>query len=250
MFCDFYHIVRTGGSVEEPLGGGAMRSYKCPVCSCSFTEADMEWDTAIQTGQCPKCGEVIRHFPVPVREPLMPKHLHEEDMYATALSEIELGQTRPGLWAKAYAESDGDEAKSKALYIKLRVRQENSDNADTAIQREKQARYVATKSSDGFFNKLSRGDYGLAKTYWLYGIGVGFPVSIVFSIIKSPGMIAIALLAYAAYEIPVLIGIWHSSTKYTGPKVWAVLAKVACVLGALMLLLGGLFAIFGLMNSA
>lgn len=229
-----------------------MRSYKCPVCSCSFTEADRVWDTAIQTGHCPKCSEVLRNFPVPVREPLiMPKHLREEDIYAAALSELELGRTRPGLWAKAYAESDGDEAKSKALYIKLRVQQENADNAATAIYREKQAGYVAaeSRSSDGFFNKLSRGDYGLVKTYWLYGIAVGFVVSIVFSIIKSPGMIAIALLAYVAYEIPVLFGIWHSATKYTGPKVWAVLAKVACVLGALMLL-GGLFAIFGLMKSA
>lgn len=179
----------------------------------------------------------------------MPKHLREEDIYAAALSELELGRTRPGLWAKAYAESDGDEAKSKAFYIKLRVQQENADNAVTAILREKQAGYVAAESSDGFFIKLSRGDYGLAKTYWLYGIAVGFVVSIAFSIIKSPGMIAIALLAYVAYEIPVLIGIWHSATKYTGPKVWAVLAKVACVLGALMLL-GGLFAIFGLMKSA
>lgn len=225
-----------------------MRTYKCPVCSGSFTEADRIWDTAIHTGHCPKCSEALRDFPAPVREPLIPKHLCEEDIYATALSELELGGTRPGLWAKAYAESDGDEAKSKALYIKLRVQQENADNAVTAIQREKQAGYFAAESSYGFFSKLSRGDYGLAKTYWLYGVAVGIVVNIVFSIIKSPGIIAIALLAYAVYEIPVIMGIWRSATKYTGPNVWAVLAKVASVFGALMML-GGLLTTVGLMKN-
>ncbi len=228
-----------------------MRTYKCPVCSCSFTEADRVWDTAIQTGHCPKCSEALRNFPVPVREPLIPKRLREEDIYAAALSELKLGAIRPGLWAKAFAESDGDEAKSKALYIKLRVQQENADNAVAAIQREKQAGYVAAESSDGFFNKLSRGDYGLAKTYWLYGVAIGvvfnIVLSIVFSIIKSPGMIAIALLAYTAYGIPAITGIWRSATRYTGHKVWAVMAKVACVLGTLMLL-GGLLAIVGLIK--
>jgi hypothetical protein len=48
----------------------------------------------------------------------------EEDMYAAALVEIQSGTARPGLWAKAFADSEGDENKSKALYIKLRVQQE------------------------------------------------------------------------------------------------------------------------------
>src|SRR5437867_12233242 len=48
----------------------------------------------------------------------------EEDLYAAALSEVQSGTTRPGLWAKAFADSEGDENKSKALYIKLRVQQE------------------------------------------------------------------------------------------------------------------------------
>lgn len=48
----------------------------------------------------------------------------EEAVYAAALSELESGTTRPGLWAKAFAESEGDQPKSKALYMKLRVQQE------------------------------------------------------------------------------------------------------------------------------
>lgn len=48
----------------------------------------------------------------------------EETIYATALSEIQTDSVRPGLWAKAFADSEGDENKCKALYIRLRVKHE------------------------------------------------------------------------------------------------------------------------------
>ena len=48
----------------------------------------------------------------------------EEKIYATALSEIQTDSVRPGLWAKAFAESEGDGNKCKALYIRLRAQQE------------------------------------------------------------------------------------------------------------------------------
>jgi zinc-ribbon domain len=38
----------------------------------------------------------------------------------------------------------------------------------------------------GFFTKLLHGDYGLAKTYWLYGMLIGSIIFIVLSIFKSP----------------------------------------------------------------
>ena len=66
---------------------------------------------------------------------------HEEDIYAAALSELESGATRPGLWAKAFAESEGDEPKSKALYIKLRVQQEK----DRIQQEHKSAQAIAAE---------------------------------------------------------------------------------------------------------
>lgn len=48
----------------------------------------------------------------------------EEKIYVTALSEIQTDSVRPGLWAKAFAESEGDENKCKALYMRLRAQQE------------------------------------------------------------------------------------------------------------------------------
>lgn len=46
------------------------------------------------------------------------------DVWADALAEVENVETRnAGLWAKCFAESDGDEARAKAAYIKNRVEQ-------------------------------------------------------------------------------------------------------------------------------
>ena len=47
--------------------------------------------------------------------------LAEEQLYAHAAEEVASGQIRQGLWAKAIAETGGDEAAAKAHYLKLRV---------------------------------------------------------------------------------------------------------------------------------
>ncbi len=47
----------------------------------------------------------------------------EEDHWAEAMAEVESGQRRPGVWAKAFAESEGDETKAKVAYLKARVQQ-------------------------------------------------------------------------------------------------------------------------------
>ena len=47
----------------------------------------------------------------------------EEALYARAASEIADGNIRPGLWAKANSDADGDERKVHARYIGLRVEQ-------------------------------------------------------------------------------------------------------------------------------
>ncbi|HHZ94359.1 MAG TPA: hypothetical protein EYN67_02110 [Flavobacteriales bacterium] len=49
------------------------------------------------------------------------QRLAEEQLYEQALAELESGVRRDGLWAKALANSSGDEAKIKGLYLKFRV---------------------------------------------------------------------------------------------------------------------------------
>ena len=47
--------------------------------------------------------------------------LLEEQLYEQVVNELANGQRRNGLWAKAFANSDGLEEKVKALYIQYRV---------------------------------------------------------------------------------------------------------------------------------
>ena len=45
----------------------------------------------------------------------------EEQLYAQAAAELDGGSRDKGLWAKCFADCDGDENKAKALYLKTRV---------------------------------------------------------------------------------------------------------------------------------
>jgi hypothetical protein len=71
------------------------------------------------------------------------ERLAEEMLYAEAMREIEKNIRRDGLWGKAIAESDGDEKKAKAEYLKLRVQAlkdelENQRKAIAKVTREKE----------------------------------------------------------------------------------------------------------------
>jgi hypothetical protein len=46
---------------------------------------------------------------------------HDEELYAQAAAELEDGTRDEGLWAKCFAECDGEENKAKARYIKTRA---------------------------------------------------------------------------------------------------------------------------------
>ena len=62
--------------------------------------------------------------------------LLEETLYLQVVEELAAGHRRDGLWAKAIVNTDGDEQKAKALYIKYRVQ---SILDEAAIEAEKEA---------------------------------------------------------------------------------------------------------------
>ena len=84
-------------------------------------------------------------------------------------------------------------------------------------------------TAKGFIKQLIDGDFGLAKTYWLYFVLGGnllwlllmFPISS-----SSFELIVVSTLAAIAYDIVVLTGIWNSASRHTGSKIWSVLAKI------------------------
>ena len=49
--------------------------------------------------------------------------MNEEEIYELISEEIESSSTKKGLWTKAFSESEGDELKTRALYIKYRFDQ-------------------------------------------------------------------------------------------------------------------------------
>ena len=55
--------------------------------------------------------------------PQTESYIDEEKFYELAYDEIESGDLKKGLWAKAFSEAEGDEEKAKALYIKYRFDQ-------------------------------------------------------------------------------------------------------------------------------
>ena len=110
----------------------------------------------------------------------------------------------------------------------------------------------------GVLSRLWRGEYPLWKTFWLFSVLVNFCLVMFFayfdyltvamplwfarmarSIIDVIGVsawvgffVVLAGLVFI-YSFVVLVGLWRSASKYTGPKVWAVLAKVIVVLSAM-----------------
>ena len=59
--------------------------------------------------------------------------VNDEKYYAEVLREMNSGVRRDGIWAKALADSDYDEKRAKARYIKLRV-QSLKDEVSLAIK--------------------------------------------------------------------------------------------------------------------
>jgi hypothetical protein len=78
-----------------------------------------------------------------------------------------------------------------------------------------------------FFSMLSNGDFGLAKTFLLHGLFLGFAMSIFLTPLASIKLFVVTTLVVATlYSIPSHMGVWRAANKYEGRKVWATLAKV------------------------
>ncbi len=94
----------------------------------------------------------------------------------------------------------------------------------------------------GFLSKLIDGDYGLAKTFWVYGFLTKWVLNFILQLIArssgSMGFISIGVFLITTYEILLLFGIWNSAKKYNGPSMWAIIAKILVILGLLTLIFG------------
>jgi hypothetical protein len=56
----------------------------------------------------------------------------EEALYEAVVAELAEGVRRPGLWAKAFADTGGDDTRAIALYLKLRAQAILDESAEAA----------------------------------------------------------------------------------------------------------------------
>ena len=95
---------------------------------------------------------------------------------------------------------------------------------------------MARKKNNNFFEDFWNGDVSLVKSYWLVGVVLSFAVGFFGALL----ILGVGLHFNAVYAIIIpwliytTVGIWRSSDKYKGPKHWAVLAKVAVVIGIII----------------
>ena len=83
------------------------------------------------------------------------------------------------------------------------------------------------------FKSMMAGNERLVITYWVWGVigtfVVSFALGFIFALLGLP--LIVAQLVTLGYWAPVAMGIWKSSDNYKGNSLWAILAKVAVVLG-------------------
>jgi hypothetical protein len=95
-----------------------------------------------------------------------------------------------------------------------------------------------------FFSELTKGNYSLAMTYWVYGVLAGFVWSVaILSIVQTldsewsqdsiKTLYKFLYVAMTAYFCAVYVGIWKSADKFKGNKVWSVLAKFVVIITAI-----------------
>ncbi len=84
-----------------------------------------------------------------------------------------------------------------------------------------------------FFVKFWNGDISLAMSYWGVGLGLGILFGFSVGIITiTLGMSEDAMWGFIIpFQIFTVVGIWRSSDKYNGKKIWAVLAKISVIIG-------------------
>lgn len=92
---------------------------------------------------------------------------------------------------------------------------------------------MENNTQNSFPMNLIKGEITLWKTYWLFGVLgniIGSFLIVIFTAMGNTVMFIMVSIVIV-YSIITLIGIWNSASKYTGSKIWAILAKVLVILG-------------------
>lgn len=104
-----------------------------------------------------------------------------------------------------------------------------------------------------FLRRLARGEPGLGRMFWLYGVGGSLTYHALLRVVAPDlGALVVLILAFPLYEVPVLIGIWRAAGRYAGSPIWADLARWGVVLWwtSLVLTTAGFLWLLGMLLLA
>lgn len=94
--------------------------------------------------------------------------------------------------------------------------------------------------NDRGWNNLAAGEYGLARTFWLFAFAPTLVLVVLQREIDSaglPGAASLLALAGTAWQVLCAVGVWNAASQYAGPTIWRFLAKGWVVLFTTLLLL-------------
>jgi hypothetical protein len=85
------------------------------------------------------------------------------------------------------------------------------------------------------FARLWAGRVPLPITFWVFGFLVNVAMAFVLGALalSNPQTARALTYVYLVYYLFIVVAIWRSSERYTGPKVWAALARIMVILGVL-----------------
>lgn len=94
----------------------------------------------------------------------------------------------------------------------------------------------------GLLLRLFRGELPLIRTFWTFFLSIPLLGNLVFSYLVFPHLDVTSAVGTASiflwgtlallYMGIMSVGVWRSACRYAGPSSWAMLAKLAAVLGA------------------
>jgi hypothetical protein len=91
----------------------------------------------------------------------------------------------------------------------------------------------SASSQKNMLENLWEGNFGLAMTYWVYGVLGGFVWGVGILALKPDpegDLIKLIWLIFTLYYFVIYVGTWKAANKYVGRKVWSILAKFAIII--------------------
>lgn len=103
---------------ENSLAKAVANHAKDMACSVKPAVASyVEKHSSVQ--DCESTQENISNIPIDINN----FNIDEDQFYEKAMEELESDNKKKGIWAKAFAQSRGDEIKAKAMYIDIRAKE-------------------------------------------------------------------------------------------------------------------------------